>query len=64
VVAGLAASTFATSHTILSVAACTFAGGTTIFALMPRSEKPDFAVNDDSDKTPEEKSGFSARNVA
>jgi hypothetical protein len=31
---------------------------------MPRSEKPDFAVNDDSDKTPEEKSGFSARNVA
>jgi MFS family permease len=63
-VSGLAASTMVTSHTVLSVAACTFAGGTTIFALMPRSEKADFAVNDDSDETPEEKSGFSAQNVA
>jgi hypothetical protein len=31
---------------------------------MPRSEKVDFAVNDDSVEVPEEKSGFSARNVA
>jgi hypothetical protein len=46
------------------VAACTFAGGTTIFALMPRSEKVDFAANDDSVETAAEKSGFSAQNVA
>ena len=63
-VTGLAASTIVASHTVLSVAACTFAGGTTIFALMPRSEKVDFAVNDDSVEVPEEKSGFSAQNVA
>jgi predicted MFS family arabinose efflux permease len=63
-VTGLAASTIVASHTVLSVAACTFAGGTTIFALMPRSEKVDFAANDDSVETAAEKSGFSAQNVA
>ncbi|MEI8322381.1 MAG: MFS transporter [Actinomycetes bacterium] len=38
-VSGLAASTMVNSHTVLSVTACTFAAGTTLFALMPRSEK-------------------------